>query len=47
MSTKAPTTLSKGTSLPPSVSAKMAAGVPKRTAMSTGKKPTSSVAGLK
>lgn len=30
-------------SLPASVKAKMERGVPKRTAMSTGKKPTSSV----
>jgi hypothetical protein len=33
-------------SVPPSVAAKIERGVPKRTAMSSGKKPTSSVKGV-
>lgn len=48
MSGKTPTKISKSTtSVPPSVTNAMKGGVPKRTAMSTGKKPTSMVKGLK
>jgi len=47
MTGKAPTKITDATSVPASVAAKMAAGVPKRTAMSEGPKPVSSVKGLK
>lgn len=44
MSGKTPVKISKSTtSVPPSVSAALKGGTPKRTAMSTGKKPTSMV----